>query len=83
MAKDFTKGIDNVFSPTVPEKGKEKKTELPENATDELVAYNVRYPKSIQKRMKRFCIDHDGMDMRDVFIQGAVMLMDKYDKTTN
>jgi hypothetical protein len=45
---------------------------------EELAAYNLRYPKELQKKIKRFCIENDGIDMRDVFMQGAIMYMEKY-----
>ena len=41
-----------------------------------VVSYNIRYPKDMQKRIKRFCIEHDGIDMRDVFLRGAEMYME-------
>jgi len=54
--------------------------ELPEAVTqtddDVLVNYNIRYSRNLQKKIKRFCIEHDGIDMRDVFIQGAMMYME-------
>jgi predicted RecA/RadA family phage recombinase len=53
--------------------------ELPKAATENvLVGYHIRYPKELQKRIKRFCIEHDGIDMKDVFTQGAMMYLDKY-----
>lgn len=114
MAKNFNKGIDNVFSSTTSEKGNvfsatvkgldekkevvkagesgekgkagevetiltESKKKKEENAA--MVAYNLRYPKELQKRIKRFCIEHDGIDMKDVFTQGAIMFMNENKKT--
>jgi len=103
MAKNFSKGIDNVFSPTVKEQSSvfkatikeldETKETNKEVVTAEItpktepkpikkeksevyVCYNIRYPKDLQKRIKRFCIEHDGIDMKDVFTQGAIMFMD-------
>jgi len=92
--KDFSKGIDRVFSPTKTDDVKEvkeagnatnletrgtagidKRANEPEKA---YANYNVKYPKELQKRIKRFCIENDGIDMRDVFIEGAIMYMDKY-----
>jgi hypothetical protein len=88
--KNFTKGIDNVFSPTTKaeieemveagEAGTEKGTEGTQGTTAEaVVSYNVRYPKELQKRIKRFCIEHDGVDMKDVFVRGAVLYMERYE----
>lgn len=111
MAKNFKKGIDNVFSSTTSEKGNvfsatvkgldgkreekvseqsavpepepvqtesKKTTKKEENAA--MVAYNLRYQKELQKRIKRFCIENDGIDMKDVFTQGAIMFMNDYKK---
>ena len=107
MAKNFNKGIDNVFSSTTNEKAnvfsatvkgldvtknaeKEKveEKEQPNTQTkankkenvSAMVAYNIRYPKDLQKRIKRFCIENDGIDMKDVFTQGAIMFMNDYKK---
>ena len=83
--KNFSKGIDNVFSST---------TNLQEVLTDSgtggtigtigtqgdaLVSYNIRYPKELQKRIKMFCIDHEGVDMKDVFMRGAELYMDGFE----
>ena len=88
MAKDFTKGIDNVFSPTTAETikktvetARDEKTTAGTNGTtaekcNGVVSYNIRYSRDLQKRIKRFCIEHDGVDMKDVFTQGAIMYMD-------
>jgi len=54
--------------------------ELPKAAAENvLVGYHIRYPKELQKRIKRFCIEHDGIDMKDVFTNGAIMYLDTYD----
>jgi hypothetical protein len=45
---------------------------------DVVVSYNIRYSKELQKRIKRFCIENDGVDMKDVFTEGAVMYMERY-----
>jgi len=80
--KNFNKGIDNVFSPTmnVTEVSTVSGTDgtLGTGGTlgDVLVSYNIRYPKELQKRIKMFCIEHEGTDMKDVFMRGAVMYMD-------
>jgi hypothetical protein len=88
MSKNFKKGIDNVFSPTrinevsePAEEGMENESD-PVKTNDIIVSYNVRYPKSLQKRIKRFCIDHDGTDMKDVFTQGAIMYMESSKKNS-
>jgi len=108
MAKNFSKGIDRVFSPTVehenvfrttvkeldetikevkvteqvpvPSATKEAKTENSKKKSDgkTIVGYNILYPKDLQKRIKRFCIEHDGIDMKDVFTQGAEMFMREF-----
>jgi len=39
--------------------------------------YNLHYPKELQKRIKRFCIENDGVDMKDVFIEGAEMYLER------
>jgi hypothetical protein len=82
-------------SPLTPPKGEVKKIEgiettggeLPKAAPkmddDVLVNYNIRYSKELQKRIKRFCIENDGIDMKDVFTQGAIMYMDRYKKRNN
>jgi len=98
MAKNFSKGIDNVFSPTVDTDNVFKATikELDETKqvnqvntnvagitpkiekkerSDATVCYNIRYSKELQKRIKRFCIEHDGVDMKDVFTRGAEMYL--------
>jgi len=96
MAKNFSRGIDNVFRTTVreleevkeekvtapiaepePEKEEVKTTPKKVNEND-LVSYNLRYPREIQKMVKRFCIEHDGIDMKDVFTQGAIMYINEY-----
>ena len=84
MAKNFKTGIDNVFSPTTaqpepktqPKVEKEQKVYSPDDYV-ELVTYNVRYPKELKKRMKRFCIDHD-VDLKTIFIDGAILYMEKH-----
>jgi len=43
-----------------------------------VVSYNIRYSKELQKRIKRFCIENEGIDMKDVFTQGAIMFMDRF-----
>ena len=80
--KNFNKGIDNVFSST---------TNLQEVSTvsgtdgtigtqgDVLVSYNIRYPRELQKRIKMFCIEHEGVDMKDVFMRGAIQYMDSFE----
>ena len=108
MAKNFNKGIDNVFSSTTSEKAnvfsatvkgldgirieetvekekvEEKEQPNPQTKANKkenvsaMVAYNIRYPKDLQKRIKRFCIENDGIDMKDVFTQGAIMFMNDY-----
>jgi hypothetical protein len=106
--KNFSKGIDKVFSPTVEltepsEKAENVKTdietveisepsaaksEMPEKIqgkkeVKEFANYNLKYPKEMQKRVKRFCIEYDDFDIKDVFIQGANLFMELYrqDKT--
>ena len=85
--KNFSKGIDRVFSPTTEN---EDFNEFEENNEDELVEksgkpkylkdilgsanYNLKYPKVLQKQIKMFCLDKD-MDMKDVFIEGAKLYM--------
>ena len=86
MAKNFRSGIDNVFSPTIVQPETEKKSAqeqkvYPHDENIELVTYNVRYPKDLKKRMKRFCIDHD-VDLKTIFIEGAILYMEKF-KTSN
>ena len=53
--------------------------ELPKAASkkEELTSYNIRFSKDLQKRMKLFCIENDGIDMKDIFIQGAIMYMER------
>jgi len=64
--------------------GKEEKpekiqrTEAKKTEETEYVAYNLRYPKELQKRIKYFCIEHDGIDMKDVFTQGAIMYINSH-----
>jgi len=103
MAKNFSKGIDRVFSPTIEQHENVFRTTVKEldettkdvkvtepvspatkennkkKSNDEIiVGYNILYPKDLQKRIKRFCIEHDGIDMKDVFTQGAIMFMNEY-----
>jgi len=40
--------------------------------------YNIRYPKDLQRRMKIFCAQHDEIDMKMVFIEGAKLYMSQY-----
>jgi len=89
--KNFSKGIDRVFSPTKIVETEDTSTSLSASAGEmgeiekspgrnddkAVVSYNIRYSKELQKRIKRFCIEHDGIDMKDVFTRGAVMYMDK------
>ena len=84
--KNFSKGIDNVFSSTMQEDvsttfGNDvesvKNTKGMEHG-DAIVSYNIRYPKELQKRIKMFCIEHEEVDMKDVFLRGAVMYMDAF-----
>ena len=95
MAKNFNRGIDNVFRTTVreleevkvekatepiaePEQEKAEVITPPKKVNEnDLVSYNLRYPREIQKMVKRFCIEHDGIDMKDVFTQGAIMYMER------
>jgi len=53
------------------------KNKKPENEENDFVNYNVKYPRTLQRRIKRYCIERKGIDMRDIFIQGAIMYMDK------
>ena len=79
--KNFEKGIDKLFSsttggspPPAPSKGgyEEKKSS---GGGHEVVSYNLRYSKDLQRRIKRFCIEND-VDMKEVFIQGAILYLD-------
>jgi hypothetical protein len=56
--------------------GKTDAPATPHTGENAFAAYNIRYPKELQKRIKRFCIEHD-VDMKDVFIGGAVMYMER------
>jgi len=111
MAKNFKKGIDNVFSPTVKtgndgvvgDTGDNKdikdnteiegvREETPvvnkveqivnrveqEEKSFALVNYNLKYPKELQRRIKLFCLEHDDIDMKDVFIEGAKMYLNSF-----
>ena len=84
--KNFSKGIDRVFSPTVeasqstPEPEPVSKIKKAPESKGDVVNYNLQYPKELQKRIKLFCIENDGIDMRNVFIQGANMYLEKYAK---
>ena len=92
--KNFSSGIDRVFRPTTsplnPPEGdfeevKEPEPEKPESNTPEpkpdvMVCYNLRYPKELKKRIKQYCVDHEGVDMKDIFTQGAVMYMERNKK---
>jgi hypothetical protein len=91
--KNFKQGIDNVFRSTVkeleelekievskevkeepaPEKKRSKKPE-----TEAMAFYNLKYPKTLQKEIKRFCIEYDGFDMKDVFTKGAILFMEQH-----
>ena len=90
------KGIDNVFRATVKELDEKKENKVPEpiqeaepaktenkkqqTNSEVLVCYNLRYPKDLKKRIKRFCIENEGIDMKDVFTQGAIMFMNGHKK---
>jgi len=80
--KGDLKEVEEVTATTVETVVTEKSSEvveLPKAATENvLVGYHIRYPKELQKRIKLFCIEHDGIDMKDVFTQGAMMYLDKY-----
>ena len=81
---------DNVFRATVKELDEKKEVNIqapiaepdkPERKekksnADVLVSYNLRYPKELKKRIKRFCIENEGIDMKDVFTQGAILFME-------
>jgi len=87
--KNFSKGIDNVFSSTLKIERFKRISELEPTTTgttniktaeqsNAYANYNVRYPKDLQKKIKRFCLENDGIDMKDVFIQGAIMYMNSF-----
>ena len=82
--KNFSKGIDRVFSPTVeasqstPEPV--SKIKKAQESKGDVVNYNLQYPKELQKRIKLFCIENDGIDMRDVFMRGADMYLEHHAK---
>jgi NRPS condensation-like uncharacterized protein len=95
IEQTFTnKGMDNVFRATVKELGEKKEVKAPEPIIEKekpdsktqqpkpeaLVCYNLRYPKDLKKRIKRFCIENEGIDMKDVFTQGAIMFMNQHGK---
>ena len=84
MAKNFKKGIDNVFSPTVESIVETSATPLSvaeptkeESKLNDFVSYNIRYTKELKKRIKSFCLEHE-IFMNDVFTQGAIIFMEKY-----
>jgi len=55
-------------------------TETPSKETEQNFAYanyNIKYPKTLQRRIKQFCLDNDGIDMKDVFIEGTIMYLEK------
>jgi len=90
--KNFSKGIDNVFSPTVPvnfakviDKEETKEVEKPAENKEpektpkvEYTFYNLKYPKELKKRIQRFLIDNEGIDIKDIFTEGAVLYLDKF-----
>ena len=56
---------------------KVKRVEYVEKSLEQ-VGYNLKYPKELQRRIKLFCLENDGIDMRDVFIEGAKMYMSSF-----
>jgi len=92
--KNFSKGIDRVFSATVEEEkekepgnvetlettgtqGTESRDKGAPEAKKAFANYNIQYPKELQKRIKQFCIENDGVDMKDVFIGGAKLYLEQ------
>jgi len=71
--KNFNKGIDNVFSSTTLT-GRNETTQQSEEMTN----YTLNYPKSLKKQIKMFCVENDEIDMKDIFIEGAKMYLQKY-----
>jgi len=88
--KNFKRGIDNVFSPTVAVdfakvietevKKEQKEVNEPEQKKQkiEYTFYNLKYPKELKKRILRFLVENDNVDIKDIFIEGAAMYLDKY-----
>jgi len=84
--KNFNKGIDKIFSATAPTTPTVATVENVENENvtetgkgkNGVVNYNIRYSRALQQRIKRFCIENDEFDMKDVFTQGAEMFINNY-----
>jgi len=53
------------------------------DSNNEIVRYSIRYQKDLHKKIKQFCLDNEGIDMKDVFIRGAILYMEKckYEKS--
>jgi len=71
--KNFTKRIDNAFSSTTPT-GKKEISEQ----SEEMTKYLINYPKSLKKQIKMFCVENDEIDMKDIFIEGAKLYLQKH-----
>ena len=43
-------------------------------------SYKITYSKAFKKRVKLFCIENEGITIKDVFMRGAEMFMEGYGK---
>ena len=96
--KEFKKGIDRLFSSTIPDPVEsiptspppttpipapapvpvpveEKKIKVKEKAIKDQVNYNIRYSAELHKKIKQFCIKNPEYNLKEVFTQGAKILM--------
>ncbi|MCL2436256.1 MAG: hypothetical protein FWD09_09015 [Lentimicrobiaceae bacterium] len=48
----------------------------PAENSDGFAFYNLKYPKGLKRRIKQFLVNHEGVDMKDIFTRGAEMYMD-------
>jgi len=47
--------------------------------SDGFAFYNLKYTKELKRRIKQFLVDHEGIDMKDIFTRGAEMYMDGFE----
>jgi len=89
--KNFNKGIDNVFSPTTAvDFAKEIERDDKQDVNEvieieekkahkiEYAFYNLKYPKELKKRIKRYLVENDTVDIKDIFTEGAAMYLEKH-----
>jgi len=76
--KEFEETRDVVMGGTtgIIEPKKIRREKEPAENSDGFAFYNLKYPKGLKRRIKQFLVDHEGVDMKDIFTRGAEMYMD-------